>query len=137
MPDWVTAVSECISADSELAGLSSCNTAVAEVLFLEWFGRRAYYYPAHASCRSEFTTLERWILAGAGMTMTWKMMKMSWSFEPKHPPRDRASATAFAVQFATSRNCASVVASQRAREIDLLLLKTRAEVAVAVVNSRA
>ena len=78
MPDWVTTASESMSADSELGALGSCNTAVAEVLFPEWFWRWAHYYAAHASCRSESATLERWILVGAGMTIrksAWQDLK--------------------------------------------------------------
>jgi len=81
MPDWVTTASECMSADSQLGALGSCNTAVAEVPFPEWFWRWAHYYAAHASCRSESATLERWILVGAGMTIrksTWQDLKRNY-----------------------------------------------------------
>jgi cellulose synthase/poly-beta-1,6-N-acetylglucosamine synthase-like glycosyltransferase len=66
-PEWVTTVSKCMSADSELGAIGSTNSAVAEASFPEWFSRWAHHYAAHASC--EFATLESWLLVGAGMTI--------------------------------------------------------------------
>jgi glycosyltransferase involved in cell wall biosynthesis len=66
-PEWVITASECMSADPELGAIGSTNTAVADIAFPEWFSRWAHYYAAHASC--EFTTLENWLLIGAGMTI--------------------------------------------------------------------
>lgn len=75
-PRWVKTVSECMSAEPELAALGSTNTAVAETAFPNWFPRWAHYYAAHASC--EFPSMEGWLLVGAGMSVRkhcWDEMK--------------------------------------------------------------
>jgi hypothetical protein len=37
--DWITTVSECMTADPDLGALASCNAAVADVALPEWFSR--------------------------------------------------------------------------------------------------
>jgi glycosyltransferase involved in cell wall biosynthesis len=75
-PEWVTTVSGCMSADSELGAVGSVNTATADVPFPEWFPRYCQYYAAWGYL--EFATLASWVLNGAGMTIrksTWQRLR--------------------------------------------------------------
>jgi glycosyltransferase involved in cell wall biosynthesis len=82
-PGWISTVRECMSEDPALGALSSMNTAVADGGFPPWFSRWAHYYAAHASC--EFSTLESWLLIGAGMTIRkrcWQELRRD-GFQPR------------------------------------------------------
>jgi glycosyltransferase involved in cell wall biosynthesis len=92
-PEFVTIVSECMSADPDLGAIGSTNTAVADTALPEWFSRWAHYYAAHASC--EFATLESWILVGAGMTIRKRCWEDLWGngFRPRLTDRVGPSLT--------------------------------------------